>query len=90
MDVCVNAEICMHYICIFIIIIIDLPSDCIRKRSLALRDMMSLVRGMLQDKSPVVPKVVIKVKLRKANLTSITQNAKYAIKCSHGLFYICQ
>lgn len=50
----------MHYICMYIIIITDLSADCIRKWSLALRSIMSLVTGMLQDNSPVMPKVVNK------------------------------
>lgn len=56
----------MHYIYIYIIIITDLSSDCIRKWSLALRDVMSLVKGMLQDDSPAVPKVVNKGQVEKS------------------------
>lgn len=63
-----NAWILSHYIHIYIIIVIttDLSSDYIRKWSLALRDMMSLVKGMLQDKSPAVPKVVNKGQVEKS------------------------
>lgn len=64
--VCVNAQINMYYIYIYIIIITDLFSDCIRKWSLALRDMMSLVEGMLQDNNPLVPKVVKKGQVEKS------------------------
>lgn len=56
----------MHYIYIYITIITDLSSDCIRKWSLALRDVMSLVKGMLQDDSPAVPKVVNKGQVEKS------------------------
>lgn len=56
----------MHYIYIYIIIITDLSSDCIRKWSLALRDVTSLVKGMLQDDSPAVPKVVNKGQVEKS------------------------
>jgi len=56
----------MHYIYIYVIIVTDLSSNCIRKWSLALRDMMSLVKGTLQDNNPVVPKVVNKSQVEKS------------------------
>lgn len=71
--VSVNAQINMYCIYLCIIIITDLSSDCIRKWSLALRDMMSLVKGMLQDNNPVVPKVVKKGQVEKS---------KFYVHCS--------
>lgn len=71
--VSVNAQINMYCIYLCIIIITDLSSDCIRKWPLALRDMMSLVKGMLQDNNPVVPKVVKKGQVEKS---------KFYVHCS--------
>lgn len=62
--VCECIDICIIHI--YIIITTDVSSDCIRKWSLALRDMMSSIKGILQDNNPVVPKVVNKGQVEKS------------------------